>query len=128
MEDGPPKGELVSGIDSHIFGPTGEWESEHTTLSALFKIRDSRLTGPDRHVLIALILRSKPTLEGWLCWPSLATLSTDASVSKSTLLVTIGRLKAWGFIDWEPGGPRSANTYEIDMEVVHRLLDRRKKR
>jgi len=107
--------------DEGLFDSDGDYIGEHTSLSALYCIRDSVLRGSDRHVLTALVLRSSPHNDGWYCWPTLATLAADASVSKSTLLGAISRLERWEFIATQRGGPRAVNHYRLNMAYIHRL-------
>jgi len=123
----------MSYFDLHPISSDGTIDStQGHTLKAIACVRDSCLTQGRKWVLWSLVSRARPTYEdGWVAFPSVATLAGDASVSKQTVYAALEWLEAEGFIHIEHGGGRVSNVYEVNMPLCERLRVReqlRKKR
>jgi DNA-binding PadR family transcriptional regulator len=102
------------------------------TLKAAACVRDSCLSQGPKLVLLMLVLRARPTYEeGWIAFPSVATLAGDCSLGQRAVYRALTALEAEGFIHIEHGGGREVNVYEVNMPLCERLRVReqlRKKR
>ena len=86
------------------------------TLEVLWRIRDAKLDGVAKSVLVALVLRSSPQA-GWVCWPSVARLQHDAGFGRSAVYEALGRLRAAGLVSWESRkAEQKPNLYTVHVD------------
>jgi hypothetical protein len=107
-----------------MFDPvTGKMEvGDVTTLQALWAIRDSNARTKYKVVLTMLILRTKPTEDGWMCFPSLATIAKDTGLSRRCVMGVLDEFIVAGLISKTSGDRETSNTYIVDFPTVMRLV------
>lgn len=98
------------------------------TLPAMAAVRDSKLCSRDKLVLSCLMSRCKPIKDqGWTCFPSIATIALDTSMSTATVQASLKALVQWGLVIRDSGNATTSNTYVLDYGRILTLYKYEKK-
>lgn len=95
---------------------------------AVVCILRTRLPANHKLVLLALAARCQVGADGgWTCWPSLPTIATDCSLSRSTVAKIIAELEHHGLITHvNDRDVRESNTYMLDFWKLQAIRQHKK--
>lgn len=103
------------------------YEKFGTSPPTISKILRSPIPANHKLVMVALISRCSVREDGWTCWPSLPTIATDCSLSRSTVAKIIAELEHHGLITHvNDRDVRESNTYRLDFWKLQAIRQHKK--